>query len=441
MHFVYFSHSYRPADDELNKMFEQLMVSEGMTASIDPPSDQLNSAKPERHLRSTDGLVCVLPYRDGGPSDYILYEIALAIRTRRPLLVFVEDVLPSNIIPSTVLGRRFSRRSLLRQVRDQRHALGIFKDYMGANPPPTYQPSAAQRSCLIIGASCISPLIKERIYNQIAALKYSPIFAAVGNDCLTSAPPRAEELAGAYFAVAFTENLSPQEYYCLGVVRASLTPTVTLTSNPNYPYDPIIPREYQPRLVDIDSAESICEVIVREVMIFEQDYLDLKSEEQVERYKRYKAIVLKEESASGTYNAETRGDIINNYNIDMSKNKTQFRDNYGNINIDSYLESVTQIVNASSNLQPEKRQVLATLVQEVKAALKPVSTSHPDETSRVAETMELAVKEATKRKPSASFLKITAEGLKEAANALKDVAPTILTITGKVVQFLLGVGV
>ena len=65
MHLVYYAHSYRKPDDELNEMFEELMVSEGMTPSIDPPSDRLNSAKPERHLRSTDGLLCVLPYRKG----------------------------------------------------------------------------------------------------------------------------------------------------------------------------------------------------------------------------------------------------------------------------------------------------------------------------------------------------------------------------------------
>jgi len=122
MHLIYYAHSYRKPDDELNEMFEELMVSEGMTPSIDPPSDRLNSAKPERHLRSTDGMLCVLPYRDGGPSSYILYEIELAMRGRRPVLVFVEDVLPSNVISSAVMGRRFSRRSFLRQIRDQRHA-------------------------------------------------------------------------------------------------------------------------------------------------------------------------------------------------------------------------------------------------------------------------------------------------------------------------------
>ena len=439
MHLVYYAHSYRKPDDELNEMFEELMVSEGMTPSIDPPSDRLNSAKPERHLRSTDGMVCVLPYREGGPSNYILYEIALAMRGRRPVLVFVEDVLPSNVIPSVLMGRRFSRRSFLRQIRDQRHALRIFKAYVGEEPPPSYQPSPAQRSCLIIGASCVTDAIRQRIYDQIVSLRYSPVFAACGEHCLAVAAPQDEGVARASFAVAFTENLSPQEYYCLGAVRAAITPTIMLTSETSYPYDPGIPVEYQPRIVDIESADSICEVISKEVATYEEDYLDLKDQQKVERYKRFKAVVLNESA----YSTHTRSNVVNYVidKLDMSQNKTEFRDNYGNINIGSYLENVTQTINASSSLQPEKRQELAALVQELKGALEPVSKTNPEDSARVAETLELAVKEATKAKPNPGFLKITAEGLKEAANALKDVAPAVLAVTGKVVQWLLGLGV
>jgi len=160
----------------------------------------------------------------------------------------------------------------------------------------------------------------------------------------------------------------------------------------------------------------------------------------VERYKRFKAVVLNESA----YGAHTRSNVVNYVNIDMldmSQNKTQFRDNYGNLNIGSYLENVTQTINSSPNLPPEKQQELAALVQELKGALDQVSKTHPEDSARVAETLGLAVKEATKAKPNPGFLKITAEGLKEAANALKDVAPTVLVVTGKVVQWLLGLGI
>ena len=311
---------------------------------------------------------------------------------------------------------------------------------MGEEPPPSYQPSPAQRSCLIVGGSCVTDAVRQRISDQIVSLRYSPVFAASGEHCLEVAAPQDEAVARASFAVAFTEGLSPQEYYCLGAVRAATTPTITLTSDRSYPYDPAIPIEYQPRVVDIASADSICEMISKEVAIYEEDYLDLKDQQKVERYKRFKAVVLNESA----YGAHTRSNVVNYVNIDMldmSQNKTQFRDNYGNLNIGSYLENVTQTINPSPNLPPEKQQELAALVQELKGALDQVSKTHPEDSARVAETLGLAVKEATKAKPNPGFLKITAEGLKEAANALKDVAPTMLVVTGKVVQWLLGLGI
>jgi hypothetical protein len=59
MRLIYYAHSYRPIDAQVVEFFAGLMRSEGFTPSLDPPSDQLNSAKPERHLRSTDGLIVV----------------------------------------------------------------------------------------------------------------------------------------------------------------------------------------------------------------------------------------------------------------------------------------------------------------------------------------------------------------------------------------------
>jgi hypothetical protein len=89
MNLVYYAHSYRKADIAVVEFFGELIRSENLIASLDPPSDRLNSAKPERHLRSTDGMLAVLTERDGGVSQYILYEISLCLRAKKPLLVFV----------------------------------------------------------------------------------------------------------------------------------------------------------------------------------------------------------------------------------------------------------------------------------------------------------------------------------------------------------------
>ena len=120
MQLVYYSHSYRPVDADVVKYFAELLGSEGLTPSLDPPSDRLNSAKPEKHLSNTDGMIAVVTAREGGVSEYILYEISLCLRSHKPLLVFVEDILPDNLIPTRVLQRRFNRKGLLRQIRDLR---------------------------------------------------------------------------------------------------------------------------------------------------------------------------------------------------------------------------------------------------------------------------------------------------------------------------------
>lgn len=84
MQLIYYAHSYRPLDNPINEFFQELMVDEELTPSLDPQSDRLNAAKPQRHLRSTDAMVVVLPQRDPGPSEYIRWEIGLGLRARRP---------------------------------------------------------------------------------------------------------------------------------------------------------------------------------------------------------------------------------------------------------------------------------------------------------------------------------------------------------------------
>ncbi len=149
---VYFSHSYRASDAGINAYFGRLLETENLTPSLDPPSDGVNSAKLERHLNYSDGMVAVLTEREGGVSPHILYEITLAIRSRKPLVVFVEDSLPNGILPSRLLQQRFSRRSFLRQMREHRQALRSLRSYLGEQAVPKYQPSTSRRLCLVMQA-------------------------------------------------------------------------------------------------------------------------------------------------------------------------------------------------------------------------------------------------------------------------------------------------
>ncbi|MCE8426970.1 MAG: hypothetical protein J5U19_01095, partial [Candidatus Methanoperedens sp.] len=57
MNIVYFSHSYREEDRGLVEYFGELIQSQGLIPSLDPPSDSVNAAKLERHLNNSDGTI------------------------------------------------------------------------------------------------------------------------------------------------------------------------------------------------------------------------------------------------------------------------------------------------------------------------------------------------------------------------------------------------
>jgi hypothetical protein len=119
MHIVYRAHSYREDDAAINRHFGILIEqAEGMIVNFDPPSDSVNESKLQQNLRSCDGMVAVLTWRATGPSPYILFEIGLALRSRKPVLVFLDDRLPGEILSTDVMQQRFSHRTYFRQVRE-----------------------------------------------------------------------------------------------------------------------------------------------------------------------------------------------------------------------------------------------------------------------------------------------------------------------------------
>lgn len=421
---IYYAHSYRTIDDDVNEFFQELMVDEALTPSIDPPSNQLNAAKPERHLRSTDAMVVVLPQREPGPSEYIRWEIGLGLRARRPQLVFVEDVLPDDLVPAGLLQRRFSRRRLLREARDHRHAVRTLKSYIGTDPPPTYQPMNAQRRCAVIGGARLGREPLSALLLCLEKLRYKPVVVAGGRR-LPDEMAAEEAVQRAALCIAVVEGLTPAEYYLLGAARTALTPTVALTLDPGYAFNPVTPREYQPRLVAAHDADALVRTIETEVSVFEQDYLELTEEKQVRRYKDFRERILRAQREEGKYTRGEREQIINyvqKQEIDMSKDKIQVSGVVGPVNIKSRLEHVTQSVMQATGLADAQRRELTQLITELQSALAMVAEKRPDDAERVTKTAELVVAEAVKPKPDKSFLSITAEGLKHAAQAVAALA-------------------
>lgn len=442
MNLIYYAHSYRPPDKDVNEFFQELMLSEGMTPSLDPPAEpgHLNAAKPERHLRSTDGVVVVLPHRDPEPSSHILYEIALGVRAHKPVLVFVEDVLPADLVPTVFLRRRFSRRHFLREIRNHRHALTTLKSYIGSDSPPTYDPNPGQRSCLLVGMSRLTEAQRNRICDELARLRYYPVVAPAGEQWLSYDSSYETLVAQSGLCVAFVEHLLPQELYVLGAARAALTPTILLTENSGHRFNPRVPLDYQARQVSCDDMDGLCQLLEKEIGIFEEDFMELKDQEKV---LHYRTGLIREGRNNGVYSSQTRDVFFNLVTgsvgeIDMSRDKVQISHSVGPINIKSHLDHVSQIVSQAPAIAPNHREQFANLILELQKALEAAGSRRPDDTERVAKTAELVATELAKEKPDKGFLNITAEGLKQAAKTVEDIAPAVISVAAKVATFIAG---
>jgi hypothetical protein len=304
MNLVYFAHSYRKSDANVVEFFGKLMRNEGLIPSLDPPSDHLNSAKPEKHLKTTDGMIVVLTAREGGVSRYIWYEMFLCIRARKPLLVFVEDTLPENLVPARILQRRFSRKGYLQQIREHRHVIQIFKTYLGEQPPPSYQPSLKRRSCLIAGTSNIRHEAAREMIKQVDELNYEPIIVSASKIHLSYDLAFQETIASANLAICFVDSAQQASRYLLGIFHASLTPAILFATNPSYTFYPDIPREYQPRIVVPTDTISFREMIKTEISIFEEEYIDLDDQQEVSRYAD---LLIREASLTGKYSQDIHG--------------------------------------------------------------------------------------------------------------------------------------
>lgn len=438
MQLIYYAHSYRPIDNPINEFFQELMVDEALTPSLDPQSDRLNTAKPERHLRSTDAMVVVLPQRDPAPSEYIRWEIRLGLRARRPQLVFVEDTLADDLVPQGILQRRFSRRRLLREVRDHRAAVRTLKSYIGTDPPPTYHPTSLRRRCVVIGTSRLGRDPLKALLQYLEKCNYSPVVVSRGMR-LPDEMAAEESVQRAAMCVAVVEGLTPAEVYLLGAARASLTPTIAITFDAAYPYSKVTPKEYQPRFVRKGDTTDLLRTVEQEIAIFEEDYLELKEEWQVHRYRNYRDAVMKTRRSDGNYAHEERQRafiVIEKAEVDMSTNKVEVSNVVGPVNIQSRLDHVIQTVQQLQGCPDARKEELTQLLAELAKSLKGVTDTRPDDAERVAKTAELVVAEATKAKPDKGFLSITTDGLKMAAKAVADIAPAVLEVADKVATFV-----
>ena len=234
MQIIYWAHSYREEDASINRHFGVLIEqSERMIVNFDPPSKSVNEAKLDQNLRACDGMVAVLSWRASGPSQYILEEIALAMRARKPLLVLVDERIRGDILPPRILQRRFSHRTYFRQYRDHTHALRSLKSYIGDPPPTKYQPSFEQRSCGLIGLGTLTKVSSEIVYDFLEKRGYRSVDLEHVDITSPISFEKSEHLASLDLVVMCVDSRTRRSGYWAGAVNAAAIPTIAITTDLN----------------------------------------------------------------------------------------------------------------------------------------------------------------------------------------------------------------
>jgi hypothetical protein len=111
------------------------------------------------------------------------------------------------------------------------------------------------------------------------------------------------------------------------------------------------------------------------------------------------------------------------------------------IAIDSTLNNVTQAIGTAPGLNDKQKSELDELVKTLRTQLEPLKATHADEAKEIADAVEKAVANVSKPAPERklSMLQLSAKGLTEAANLVKDIAPTVIATAGLIAKFVVGV--
>jgi hypothetical protein len=110
------------------------------------------------------------------------------------------------------------------------------------------------------------------------------------------------------------------------------------------------------------------------------------------------------------------------------------------INIDSVLRNVTQTIGDSRGLNPLQKTELESLIATMHSQLKGLAASHAEETKEIVDALEKAVSKAAAPSPEKkrSLLELSAKGLKDAAELVRDIAPDVAITAGQIAAFILG---
>src|SRR5690606_33036910 len=133
-------------------------------------------------------------------------------------------------------------------------------------------------------------------------------------------------------------------------------------------------------------------LVADEISVFEEDYLELKEEEQVHRYNQFRQVILRTQSREGIYSTVGREQIINYFQhaeIDMSKENVTVSHVVGPVNVGSWLSHVTQSVQQATGLPVGRKEELTGLISELETELRALSAVRPGDAERVRKSAEM----------------------------------------------------
>lgn len=305
MHPIYFSHGYREREAPFAAYFSSLMAKLGFVPSLDPPSDDVNSAKLERHLSYTNGMVSVLSNRGTGPSPHILYEVSMAVRCNKPTLLFVEDSVPEKHIPNGVMVKRFSEHSYIRETTDHLYALERLSAYIGKQQLPVYRGFEKQRACFLVGGEKLERELRSEVCGYVENMGYQISKLPATNKTLPLSGQLHAIISNSNLAISVLTSKSASNSYALGVLQSNLVPTIMLASV-DYPLIKGVPDEYQRRVITNTNIQQDLELIKHQINLYEEDFIQIDSTGKADKY----ADKLASSTFPGQYTQDFRTSII-----------------------------------------------------------------------------------------------------------------------------------
>lgn len=121
--------------------------------------------------------------------------------------------------------------------------------------------------------------------------------------------------------------------------------------------------------------------------------------------------------------------------VTMSGGDT-FKNVSGQIINKSTLNNVIMTLGTAETVPSKDRGELVRLLKELDNALEPVRNANPAGARRVEQQASTVATEISSGNVDRSYLEVTTDGLKKAAAAVKDIAPTVLEVAGRIATFL-----